>query len=54
MSSVNVPVISDNIVEGTEEFTILLNVPSSLAPAVMAGDRNSAVGIISDSTSKCT
>ena len=52
MSSVRVPVISDNIVEGSERFNLLLTVPSSLAPAIRAGNRNTAVGVITDSTSK--
>ena len=52
MSSVRVPVISDNIVEGSEWFNLLLTVPSSLAPAIRAGNRNTAVGGITDSTSK--
>ena len=53
MSSVRVPLISDNIVEGSEQFDLLLTVPSSLAPAIRAGNRNTAVGVITDSTSKC-
>ena len=52
MSSVRVPVISDNIVEGSERFNLLLTVPSSLARAIRAGNRNTAVGVITDSTSK--
>ena len=52
MSSVRVPVISDNIVEGSERFNLLLTVPSSLAPAIRAGNRNTAVGVITDSASK--
>ena len=52
MSSVRIPVISDNIVEGSERFNLLLTVPSSLAPAIRAGNRNTAVGVITDSTSK--
>ena len=52
MSNVSVPVLRDKIVEGTEKFELLLNVPSLLGPAIMAGSRNTAVGIINDSTSK--
>ena len=52
MSNVSVPVQTDNIVEGTEEFMLLLNVPSFLSPAITAGSRNTAVGFINDSTSK--
>ena len=54
MSSVSVQVIPDNIAEGPEEFDLMLNVPVSLAPAIRAGGRNRAVGVITDSTSKCT
>ena len=52
MSSVRVPVINDNIVEGSERFNLMLTVPPSLAPAITAGNRNTAVGVITDSTSK--
>ena len=52
MSSVRIPVISDNIVEGSERFNLLLTVPSLLASAIRAGNRNTAVGVITDSTSK--
>ena len=52
MSSVRVLVINDNIVEGSERFDLMLTVPSSLAPAITAGGRNTAVGVITDSTSK--
>ena len=51
-SSVNVSVISDMIVEEAEEFILALNVPSSLGPAITAGDRDTAVGVITDSTSE--
>ena len=52
MSSVRVQVINDIMAEGPEEFNLALNVPSSLAPAITAGSRNTAVGVITDSTSK--
>ena len=53
MSNVSVPVINDTIGERYEEFDLMLTVPSSLGPAITAGDRDTAkVGII-DSTSKC-
>ena len=52
MSNVSVPVISDNVVEGPEKFKLTLNVRSSLGPAITAGGRSSAVGVIIDSTSK--
>ena len=53
MSSVSVAVINDTIIEEAEEFDLTLTVPSSLGPAITAGSRNTAVGIITDSTSKC-
>ena len=54
MSNVSVPVINDNIVEGSEEFNLMLNVQPSLGPAITADSSgNTAVGIITDSTSKC-
>ena len=52
MSNVSVPVMVDNIAEGREEFDLMLNVPSSLSPAITAAGRNRATGIITDSTSK--
>ena len=53
MSSINVSVINDTIVEGSEQFDLMLNVPSSLGPSITTGGRDTAVGIITDSTSKC-
>ena len=53
MSNVSVPVMVDNIAEGREEFDLMLNVPSSLSPAITAGSRDRATGVITDSTSKC-
>ena len=49
-TTVRVPVISDNIVEGDEMFSMSLNVPSSLGLGVVAGSVTSAAGIILDST----
>ena len=49
MSIVRVQVINDRIVEGPEEFNIRLIVPSSLHPAVIAGNRDSVVGVIMES-----
>ena len=53
MSTVNVSVIPDTILEGPEQFNLTLNVLSSLGPSITAGGRNTAVGVITDSTSKC-
>ena len=51
MSSVSVPVIDDMIAEGKNEtFNLMLIVPSSLGPAIRAGRRNRAVGVIIDTT----
>ena len=53
MTNVFVTVFVDSIAEGPENFDLTLTVPSSLAPSITAGDRDTAVGIITDSTSKC-
>ena len=53
MSNVSVPVIIDSIVEGPEEFDLTLSIPPSLSPAITAGGRDIATGVITDSTSKC-
>ena len=54
MSNVSVPVINDMIAEeGNERFNLTLIVPSSLRPAITAGDRNIATGVIIDTTSEC-
>ena len=50
ITTVRVPVMSDNIVEGDEMFSMRLNVPSSLSPGIVAGSVTSATGIIVDST----
>ena len=52
-TNVSVPVINDNIAEGNEEFDLMLTVPSSLSPGITAGGRNTAVGVITDSTCEC-
>ena len=52
MSNVSVPIMMDNIVEEREQFDLTLNVSPSLAPAITAGSRDSAVGVIVDTTSK--
>ena len=51
-TTVRVPVMNDNIVEGDEMFSMSLNVPSSLSPGIVADSISSAIGIIRDSTSK--
>ena len=53
MSSVSVPVIDDKLLEGENEtFDLILIVPSSLGPAITAGDKNRTEGVIIDTTSK--
>ena len=53
MSNVSVPVIVDNVVEEREEFSLRLDVPSSLGPAITTAGRKVAKGFIIDSTSRC-
>ena len=53
MSNVSVPVIDDMIAEGENEtFDLMLIVSSSLGPAITAGGRNRAIGVIIDTTSE--
>ena len=52
ISNVSVPVMNDSIVEGLEKFYLRVNVPSTFGPAITVGGRNTAVGVITDSTSK--
>ena len=52
MSSVSVPVINDSVVEGQEQFDLTLNVQSSLGPSISAGNRDRAIVVITDDTSK--
>ncbi|XP_065918207.1 adhesion G-protein coupled receptor V1-like isoform X2 [Dysidea avara] len=49
-TTVRIPVMSDNIAEGDEMFSMSLNIPSSLGPGIVAGSVTSATGIIVDST----
>ena len=53
VANVSVLVINDNIAEGNEEFNLMLIVPSSLSPGITVGGRNTAVGVIADSTCEC-
>ena len=53
MSSVRVPVISDNILERDETFDLTLNILSSAGRGFRLGSRNTSLGVITDSTSKC-
>ena len=49
---VNVPVIKDNIAEGSETFNLNFIIPSSLKDQIMPGTITEAVGNITDKTSK--
>ena len=51
---VDVQVLNDSIVEGTEKFNLSFNISSSLSDLVTPGNITSAVGSISDNTSKDT
>ena len=51
-TTVRVLVMSDDIVEGDEMFSMSLNVSSSLGTGIVDGSVTSATGIIIDSTSK--
>ena len=54
MNSVRVPVANDMLAEGRNEtFDLMLTVPSSLGPAIIAAGRDRATGIIIDTTSEC-
>ena len=53
-SSVSVPVMDDMLAEGRNEtFDLILSVSPSLGPAITAGGRDSAIGVIIDTTSEC-
>ena len=51
-TTVNVPVIKDDIVEESETFNLAFTIPSSLKDQVKLGDVTDAVGTIIDNTSK--
>jgi len=51
MNSVNASLINDDVVEGDEEFVLTLNV-SLFDGRISPGDRNTTVGVITDTTSK--
>ena len=53
MSSVRVTVFVDAVVEAPEEFNLALTVSPLLSPAITVGNIGAAVGIITDTTSKC-
>ena len=46
--------MDDKLAEGrNERFDLMLSVPSSLGPAITAGRKDSAIGVIIDTTSEC-
>ena len=47
-TTVRIPIVCDTEVEGNERFNLTLNT----SPPVMLGARNTAIGIIEDSTGK--
>ena len=52
MSSVNVPITPDKIVEEDETFNVMLSIPSSVSKGITAGTENKVVVTITDSTGK--
>ena len=51
-TTINIPVIEDNILEPPETFSLNFNIPLSLRNRVHAGSPNTATGSIEDSTGK--
>ena len=52
ISSVNISVKDDNIVEGNETFNMHLAIPSSLGPGITTGTITSAIATIIDTSSE--
>ena len=53
MSSIMIPVVDDMLAEGRNEtFNLILSLPSSLGPAIKAGGKDRAIGVIIDTTSE--
>ena len=52
MSSVSVPLMVDDIVEGNETFEVILKIPPSVNRRIRAGVHGSITVTITDSTSK--
>ena len=51
-STISIPVINDNIVEGNETFNMSLTMPSSLCPGITTGAITSATATIIDTSSE--
>ena len=52
ITTINISVIKDDIVEKSETFDLSFSIPSSLSGQVMSGTINKATGGIIDTTSK--
>ena len=52
ITTINIPVINDNITEETETFDLSLTIPLSLSGLIMLGSISKATGSIIDDTSK--
>ena len=52
ISTMNIPVTNDDIVEGGETFNMSLSVPFSLGPEITTGTITSAIVTIIDTTSE--
>ena len=52
ISSMNISVKDDNIVEGNETFSMHLAIPSSLGPGIITGTITSATATIIDTSSE--
>ena len=50
MSSVRIPVKTDDIVEGNENLTVTMSIPSSVYKGITASDRYTTTMIVTDST----
>ena len=52
-SNVSISALNDTIVEGDEMFDLTLTVPELFNGRISAGNRDMAVGEITDNTSEC-
>lgn len=51
VSSVNIQLIADSLIERDEQFNVALSIPSSAGRGITAGNRDSAVVLIMDDVS---
>ena len=54
MTTINITIMEDKVVEQNENFIITLTVPLSLAPGIVAGSVTNTTVTIIDTTSKYT